>query len=155
MQVLEGDVGQQWRIEVDGAAGGVFKTEGGADDPGGNHAVERIALETCHRINRATPVTVTAVVCPALLAADRSLTVDEVLGTVAPLAELAYVAVVSNAIQLAADTGRVITCPFIPGRLPDDAMAAAPMVPIGSSSAALGSHCTSFGRSSTAPDTNT
>ena len=48
-----------------------------------------------------------------------------------------YVAVVSNAIHLAADTGRVITCPFIPGRLPDDAMAAAPMVPIGSSSAAL------------------
>jgi hypothetical protein len=61
-------------------------------------------------------------------------------------AELAYVAVVSNAIHLAADTGCVITCPFIPGRLPDDAVAAAPMVPIGSSSAALGSHCTSFGR---------
>ena len=57
-----------------------------ADDPGGAHAVERIALETCHRINRATPVTVTAVVCLALLAADRSLTLDEVLGTVAPLA---------------------------------------------------------------------
>ncbi len=57
-----------------------------ADDPGGTHAVERIALETCHRINRATPVTVTAVVCLALLAADRSLTLDEVLGTVAPLA---------------------------------------------------------------------
>ena len=54
-----------------------------------------------------------------------------------------YVAVLSNAIHLAADTGRVITCPFIPGRLPDDAMAAAP---IGSSSAALGSHCTSSGR---------
>jgi len=34
-----------------------------------------------------------------------------------------YVAVLSNAIHLAADTGRVITCPFIPGRLPDDAMA--------------------------------
>nr|WP_313774310.1 toxin [Mycobacterium sp.] len=33
-----------------------------------------------------------------------------------------YVAVLSNAIHLAADTGRVITCPFIPGRLPDDAM---------------------------------
>jgi hypothetical protein len=32
-------------------------------------------------------------------------------------AELAYVAVVSNAIHLAADTGCVITCPFIPGRL--------------------------------------
>ena len=45
-----------------------------ADDPGGAHAVERIALQTCHRINRATPVTVTAVVCLALLAADRSLT---------------------------------------------------------------------------------
>ncbi|MGK2903960.1 MAG: toxin [Mycobacterium sp.] len=34
-----------------------------------------------------------------------------------------YVAVLSNAIHLAADTGRVITCPFILGRLPDDAMA--------------------------------
>ena len=34
-----------------------------------------------------------------------------------------YVAVLSNAIHLAADTGRVIACPFIPGRLPDDAMA--------------------------------
>jgi hypothetical protein len=28
-----------------------------------------------------------------------------------------YVAVLSNAIHLAADTGRVIACPFIPGRL--------------------------------------
>jgi hypothetical protein len=34
-----------------------------------------------------------------------------------------YVAVLSNAIHLAADTGRVITCPFIPGRLPAEAMA--------------------------------
>lgn len=34
-----------------------------------------------------------------------------------------YVAVLSNAFHLAADTGRVITCPFIPGRLPDSAMA--------------------------------
>ena len=57
-----------------------------ADDPEGTHAVERIALDTCYRINRATPVTVTGVVCLALLAADRSLTLDEVLGTVAPLA---------------------------------------------------------------------
>ncbi|GAA2623828.1 lysophospholipid acyltransferase [Paractinoplanes durhamensis] len=48
--------------------------------------VERIALETCHRINRATPVTTTAVVCLTLLAADRALTLDEVLSTVAPLA---------------------------------------------------------------------
>ena len=34
-----------------------------------------------------------------------------------------YVAVVSNAFHLAAGTGRVIACPFIPGRLPDSAMA--------------------------------
>jgi hypothetical protein len=34
-----------------------------------------------------------------------------------------YVTVLSNAIHLAADTGRVITCPFIPGRLPEEAMA--------------------------------
>ena len=34
-----------------------------------------------------------------------------------------YIAVLSNAIHLAADTGRVITCPFIPGRLPQDTMA--------------------------------
>jgi hypothetical protein len=34
-----------------------------------------------------------------------------------------YVAVLSNSIHLAASTGRVITCPFIPGRIPGDAMA--------------------------------
>lgn len=33
------------------------------------------------------------------------------------------VAVLSNSIHLAADTGRVITRPFIPGRIPDDAVA--------------------------------
>jgi glycerol-3-phosphate O-acyltransferase len=52
----------------------------------GRHAVERIALDTSHRINRATPVTATAVVCLAMLAADRALTLDEVLATVAPIA---------------------------------------------------------------------
>ena len=31
--------------------------------------------------------------------------------------------VLSNAIHLAAATGRVIVCPFIPGELPGDAMA--------------------------------
>ena len=31
-----------------------------------------------------------------------------------------YVAVLSNAIHLAANTGRVITCPFIPGRIAAD-----------------------------------
>ena len=34
-----------------------------------------------------------------------------------------YIAVLSNAIHLSADNGRVITCPFIPGRLPDNTMA--------------------------------
>ena len=56
------------------------------EDPDGRHVVERIALDTSHRINRATPVTVTAVVCLAMLAADRALTLDGVLATVAPMA---------------------------------------------------------------------
>ncbi|HET9875540.1 MAG TPA: toxin [Mycobacterium sp.] len=34
-----------------------------------------------------------------------------------------YVAVLSNVFHLAADTGRVITCPFIPGVVPDADMA--------------------------------
>jgi hypothetical protein len=34
-----------------------------------------------------------------------------------------YVAVLSNAVHLAANTGRAITCPFVPGQLPDDTMA--------------------------------
>jgi len=34
-----------------------------------------------------------------------------------------YVTVLSNDIHLAADTGRVITCPFIPGQIPDTTMA--------------------------------
>jgi mRNA-degrading endonuclease toxin of MazEF toxin-antitoxin module len=34
-----------------------------------------------------------------------------------------YIAVLSNSIHLAANTGRVIACPFIPGRIADDAMA--------------------------------
>jgi glycerol-3-phosphate O-acyltransferase len=57
------------------------------DDPAETHAVERVALEVSHRINRATPVTPTAAVCVALLAADRALTMTEVLATVAPLAD--------------------------------------------------------------------
>jgi glycerol-3-phosphate O-acyltransferase len=58
-----------------------------AEDPSGAHTVERVALEVCHRINLATPVTPTAAVCIALLAADRGLTLDEILATVSPLAE--------------------------------------------------------------------
>jgi hypothetical protein len=34
-----------------------------------------------------------------------------------------YTVVLSNSIHLAADTGRVITCPFIPGEASDTAMA--------------------------------
>lgn len=52
----------------------------------GHQAVERVALDISHRINRATPVTTTAIVSLALLGADRALTVDEVLETVEPLA---------------------------------------------------------------------
>lgn len=55
-----------------------------------------------------------------------------VSGDIAPRrdtnAEL-YVVVLSNDMHLRADTGRVITCPFIPGELPDGAMAL--VVPVG------------------------
>lgn len=34
-----------------------------------------------------------------------------------------YVVVLSNAIHLAASTGRVVTCPYIPGQIPNEAMA--------------------------------
>lgn len=54
--------------------------------PAETHVVERIALEVSHRINVATPVTPTAAVCIAMLAADRSLTLDEILATVRPMA---------------------------------------------------------------------
>ena len=57
-----------------------------ADGITGHAAVERVALDISHRLNRATPVTVTAVVSLALLGADRALTADEVLDTVEPLA---------------------------------------------------------------------
>jgi glycerol-3-phosphate O-acyltransferase len=52
----------------------------------GHQAVERVALDISHRLNRATPVTTTAIVSLALLGADRALTLDEVLETVEPLA---------------------------------------------------------------------
>jgi glycerol-3-phosphate O-acyltransferase len=52
---------------------------------GDRHAVERLALEVCHGINRVTPVTPTAMVTLALLEADRALTLDEVMTTLAPL----------------------------------------------------------------------
>lgn len=57
-----------------------------ADDSGTGTEIERIALDVEHRINRATSVTPTAVVSLALLGADRSLSISEVLSTVRPLA---------------------------------------------------------------------
>ena len=48
--------------------------------------VERLALDICHRLNQATPVSATAAVCVAMLGEDRALTLDEVSATVAPLA---------------------------------------------------------------------
>ena len=47
-------------------------------------------------------------------------------GDVAPRQDTsheAYVVVLSNTIHLAAGTGRLITCPFIPGEIPGGAMA--------------------------------
>ena len=54
---------------------------------GADRRVERVALDLSHRLNRATPVTPTAAVCVAMLAADRALSLGEVLATVAPLAD--------------------------------------------------------------------
>lgn len=63
--------------------------------------IERIALDVEHRINRATPVTPTAVVSLALLGADRSLSISEVLATVQPLAS--YIAARNWTVAGAAD----------------------------------------------------
>jgi len=50
------------------------------------HEVERVAFEVCHRINRATPITETALVALTLLGTeDRALTLNEVRTTLAPL----------------------------------------------------------------------
>jgi glycerol-3-phosphate O-acyltransferase len=49
------------------------------------HRVEKVAFEVCHRINRATPVTPTALVTLALLGADdRALTLGDIEAIVAP-----------------------------------------------------------------------
>jgi glycerol-3-phosphate O-acyltransferase len=49
------------------------------------HEVERLALDVCHRINNVTPIVPGAAVTIALLAADRALTLEEVVAAVAPL----------------------------------------------------------------------
>lgn len=72
-----------------------------AEESGTGTAIERIALDVEHRINRATPVTPTAVVSLALLGADRSLSISEVLATVRPLAS--YIAARNWCVAGAAD----------------------------------------------------
>jgi glycerol-3-phosphate O-acyltransferase len=72
-----------------------------ADESGTGTEIERIALDVEHRINRATPVTPTAVVSLALLGADRSLSISEVLATVQPLAS--YIAARNWTVAGAAD----------------------------------------------------
>jgi glycerol-3-phosphate O-acyltransferase len=72
-----------------------------AGESGTGTEIERIALDVEHRINRATPVTPTAVVSLALLGADRSLSISEVLATVRPLAS--YIAARNWAVAGAAD----------------------------------------------------
>jgi glycerol-3-phosphate O-acyltransferase len=50
------------------------------------HEVERVAFEVSHRINRATPITETALVTLALLGVEeRALTLEELRGTLEPL----------------------------------------------------------------------
>lgn len=72
-----------------------------AEEAGAGTEIERIALDVEHRINRATPVTPTAVVSLALLGADRSLSISEVLATVRPLAS--YIAARNWTVAGAAD----------------------------------------------------
>jgi glycerol-3-phosphate O-acyltransferase len=72
-----------------------------ADESGTGTEIERIALDVEHRINRATPVTPIAVVSLALLGADRSLSISEVLATVRPLAS--YIAARHWSVAGAAD----------------------------------------------------
>jgi len=72
-----------------------------SEESGVGTEVERIALDVEHRINRATPVTPTAVVSLALLGADRSLSISEVLATVQPLAS--YIAARNWVVAGAAD----------------------------------------------------
>jgi glycerol-3-phosphate O-acyltransferase len=63
----------------------------GAEESTSGHTVERIALDVCHRINRATRVTPTALVTLALLSADRALTLDQVISTIEPTARYAAI----------------------------------------------------------------
>jgi glycerol-3-phosphate O-acyltransferase len=55
------------------------------EESGRGHEVERVALDVCHRINRVTPILPGAAVTIALLAADRALTLEQIVQAVAPL----------------------------------------------------------------------
>ncbi|MGH3969372.1 MAG: 1-acyl-sn-glycerol-3-phosphate acyltransferase, partial [Mycobacterium sp.] len=52
-------------------------------------STERVAVEVCHRINRATPMTATSMVCSALLSADRAMSLPQVQAALKPLATYA------------------------------------------------------------------
>lgn len=56
-----------------------------AEPEGRGHEVERVALEVSHRLNCVTPVTTAAISTLALLAADRALTVDELVEQARPM----------------------------------------------------------------------
>lgn len=58
-----------------------------ARDPEGRSIVERLAVDVCHRINQATPVTATAAVCIALLGSGRALDAEEILETIRPIVD--------------------------------------------------------------------
>ncbi|MDQ6835357.1 MAG: 1-acyl-sn-glycerol-3-phosphate acyltransferase [Actinomycetota bacterium] len=55
------------------------------EQDGRGHQVERVALDVCHRINRVTPIVPAAAVTIALLAADRALTLEQLVQAVKPL----------------------------------------------------------------------
>jgi glycerol-3-phosphate O-acyltransferase len=102
----------------------------GGDPNGHGHEVERVGLDVCHRINRATPIVPGAAVTIALLAADRALTLEEIVGAVAPLnvyfsqrgfpiaasSRLDHPALVLRTLDQLADAGAVVR--FDAGREP-------------------------------------
>jgi len=73
------------------------------EDESKRHRVEKVAFEVCHRINRATPITATALVTLALLGVDdRALTLTEIEVVVDPF--VAYFA--QRSLPITADLTR-------------------------------------------------
>lgn len=77
------------------------------DAKAGGKAVERIAVDVCHRINRTTPVTATGLVTVALLAAERALTLPEVEDILEPII---------NYLSGHSVAGRVLDKEYVEGR---------------------------------------